>query len=123
MRAIVDGDAAPGALLVLPWSAYRVYAWNPGTALLDPAVKAFSRRVIADDVLVVGQTEVGGEDPWAKKAAGLLAAHRGVLTAADCADLNVRYILIEEQPNPDRLVTGLPVAFSGPDLTLYRVPG
>src|SRR5207244_9931930 len=45
VRTIIDDDPKPGALLVLPWSAYRVYGWNLGTVLLDPAVKAFSRRV------------------------------------------------------------------------------
>jgi hypothetical protein len=119
---ILDGDPSPGALLLLPWSTYRVYAWNPSAPVFDPATKAFARRVVADDALVVGQTAVRGEDALAVRAATLLAADGGRISAADCRSLGVRYVLVEEQDHPEAAVSGLVVAFAGPDLTLYRVP-
>jgi hypothetical protein len=121
VRKIVDGDERHGALLVVPWSAYRVYSWNPGTVLLDPAVKAFSRRVIADDTLLVGNESVSGEDPVAKRAKVLLADDGGKPTVADCAELGVRFVLVEsDDPVPE--LPGLLRVFAGDGLALYQTP-
>ena len=122
VRSIVDGDPEAGAVLLLPWSAYRVYSWNLGAPVFDPAIKAFARRVVADDALVVGQTSVRGEDSLALRASALVAAEGGRLSAADCRSLGVRYVLVEEQSDPGALVSGMSAVYSGPDLTLYRVP-
>jgi hypothetical protein len=126
VRRIADGDAAGGKLVVLPWAAYRLYAWDPGTVVFDPAVKAFARPVVADDDLAVGGATVAGDDPAATAVATMLQAGGGTLTAAECATLGVRYVLVEassatESESYDARLPGLRKVYQGPDLALYRV--
>ena len=61
--AAVSDDPAP--VLVLPWQAYRAFDWNDRRATLDPSTRWFTPRVVGADTLVVGDTVVSGEDPWA----------------------------------------------------------
>ncbi|MFC7386894.1 hypothetical protein [Sphaerisporangium rhizosphaerae] len=82
VRAIVNGDPHPGALLSLPWGAHRAFAWNGGRVILDPATKSFARRVVWDDALLVGLghgrvLRVAGEDPLARRVGALLRAETG----------------------------------------------
>ncbi|MGW4637870.1 hypothetical protein ACWEN6_05045 [Sphaerisporangium sp. NPDC004334] len=82
VRAIVNGDPHPGALLSLPWGAHRAFAWNGGRVILDPATKSFARRVVWDDTLLVGLghgrvLRVAGEDPLARRVGALLRAETG----------------------------------------------
>ena len=82
----VAADDRPGAVLVLPWSAYRGPDWaGRATVVLDPATKLFDRRTLWNDDLVVGTPDGGeavvtGEDARARRAAGvrwLLASSSG----------------------------------------------
>ena len=98
VQAIVNRDPAPGALVSLPWGAYRAFGWNGGRVVLDPATKSFARRVVWDDALVVGlpgggRIRVASEDPLNRRV-GALVAGNGPLTAA-LAGEGVRYVLVE----------------------------
>ncbi|MDF5751062.1 hypothetical protein [Spongiactinospora sp. TRM90649] len=96
-QAVVNADPAPGALVSLPWSAYRAPAWNGGRTVLDPAAKMFSRPVVRDDGLGVGSAtgtvRVAGEDPVARRV-GALITGPGPLDRRLAAE-GVRYVLIE----------------------------
>ena len=77
-QEVVAADDRPGAVLVLPWSAYRGTEWS-GTpvVVLDPATKLFDRRTIWNDDLSVGTADGGrvvvtGEDARAREVARLL---------------------------------------------------
>ncbi|GAB3161642.1 hypothetical protein [Microbispora hainanensis] len=95
VQAVVNGDPAPGALLSLPWSAYRAFSWNGGRVVLDPATKMFSRPVVWNDGLVVGagdgtRIRLAAESPRARRIGALLAAPEAApTTASPTAPLSV----------------------------------
>ncbi|GII33100.1 hypothetical protein Pmi06nite_65420 [Planotetraspora mira] len=112
VQAIVNHDPAPGALVSLPWGAYRAFGWNEGRVVLDPATKSFARRVVWDDALVVGvpgggRIRVASEDPLNRRV-GALVSGSGPLTAA-FADEGVRYVLVESR-NQNAFLSRLPGA-------------
>ncbi len=105
VAAEVAADPRPGAVAVLPWSAYRGLDWagaGPPVVALDPAVKLFDRRVVWNDDLRVadagGVRTITGEDPLAREVARLNAAG---LDPADhltrLGALGVRYVLVERE--------------------------
>ncbi|WP_259404961.1 hypothetical protein [Microbispora sp. H10830] len=128
VQAVVNGDPAPGALLSLPWSAYRAFPWNGGRVVLDPATKMFSRPVVWNDALVVGtgggrQIRVAAESPRARRIGALLAGPAaGPLTGALKRE-GVRYVLaggVDENTFLSRLPGATPV-YRGPELLLVRL--
>ncbi|WP_204076214.1 hypothetical protein [Planotetraspora phitsanulokensis] len=126
VQAIVNRDPAPGALVTLPWGAYRAFGWNGGRVVLDPATKSFARRVVWDDALVVGlpgggRIRVDSEDPLNRRI-GALVAGRGPLTAAFAGE-GVRFVLVEGQ-NQNAFLSRLPGAipvWRDDDLLLMRL--
>ncbi|TDQ51997.1 hypothetical protein [Actinorugispora endophytica] len=137
VQRLVNDDPAPGALLSLPWSAYRGFggADGGGTVVLDPAVKLFGRRVVWNDELRVrdgGEVRVvRGEDPLAREIAPLIGADAAPREDAGLAGrlgaLGVRYVLVDHANSPDenrfRLSGhGLETVHSGRFLTLLEVP-
>lgn len=123
-RAAVAADRTPGAVLALPWSAYRAPAWNGRRTVLDPATKAFGRRVLADDRLRVGRLVVPGEDPAAARLAPLAEGTGPLLPAATTA--GVRWVLVERDVPMSRLVelrlAGAERVVDAPELSLWRLP-
>ncbi|MFC4534595.1 hypothetical protein ACFO60_27875, partial [Sphaerisporangium dianthi] len=127
VQAIVNGDPRPGALLTLPWSAQRAFAWNGGRVILDPATKSFARRVVWNDALVVGLgggrvLRVGGEDRLGRRIGTLLGTRTGPLTAVLRAE-GIRYVLIVRQ-SENRFSSRLPgavPAYVGPEMVLLRL--
>lgn len=127
VQRIVNDDPAPGALVSLPWGAYRGFAWNAGRVMLDPATKLFARPVLWDDTLLVatrdgGEIRVAAEDPRGRRIGALLARPDGMLTAALTAE-GVRYVLVAGSDR-NRFLSRLPgatVAWSGGRLLLLRI--
>ncbi len=122
-RAVVE--AHPGDVLVLPWEAYRGYAWNGGRRVLDPLPRYLPGRVIVNDGVRVGVRGGGAitlaaEDPRAR-AVDPLVRSRAPLTAA-LAARGIRYVAVDDRGSADRLA-GAERVVSGPDLMLYRLPG
>jgi hypothetical protein len=133
-QAAVAADDRPGAVLVLPWSAYRGPAWSgPATVVLDPATKLFDRRALWNDDLVVGTPDGGevvvtGEDARAREAARVLAPDPATglperLDAAVLGGLGVRYVAVSA-PVDNQFWSGvedLSVVVEGPGMVLLRV--
>ncbi|MFY7068826.1 hypothetical protein ACOQFV_23460 [Nocardiopsis changdeensis] len=133
-QAAVAADDRPGAVLVLPWSAYRGIDWSGGPAVvLDPATRLFDRRTVWNDDLVVGTPDGGtvvvrGEDGLAREAAAVLGPdpRTGLpesLDAAGLAALGVRYVAVSA-PVDNRFwsdVDGFSVVVEGPEMTLLEV--
>jgi hypothetical protein len=127
-----------GDVLVLPFSAYRTFAWAPGRTVLDPAPRLLPLPAVVDDQLAVGHTVLRGENPLVRKVAAAL--HR---TSADPATpaasiapatssalartltgLRIAWIVVEHG-TPGTL-PALPQSWTarpGADVSLYRVPG
>ena len=137
-RAVVDGDPAPGVLLVLPWSAYRGFAWNGGRTVVDPAPMFFGRRVVWNDGLRVGHRTLSPEDPAARAVTGALARPGPVIGPGGRVtgtSIRVRYVLVERRPGEggdrrgralvENLFQGRGLAIfpmlKGTDISLYRL--
>ncbi|KAB8181065.1 hypothetical protein FH610_030925 [Microbispora catharanthi] len=128
VQAVVNGDPAPGALLSLPWSAYRAFPWNGGRVVLDPATKMFSRPVVWNDALVVGtgggrRIRVAAESPRARRIGALLAGPAAVPLTGALKREGVRYVLaggVDENTFLSRLPGATPV-YRGPELLLIRL--
>ncbi|MFC9088403.1 hypothetical protein [Nocardiopsis dassonvillei] len=130
----VAADDRPGAVLVLPWSAYRGPDWSGrATVVLDPATKLFDRRTLWNDDLVVGTPDGGevvvtGEDARARRVAGVLGPDPATglperLDAAALGGLGVRYVAVSA-PVDNQFwsgVEGLSVVVEGSDMVLLRV--
>lgn len=119
VRGVLTTDSRPGDVLALPFSAFRSFAWNGGRTQLDPAPRVLPRTVLTDDTLIVGGQEVEGEDPRAVRA-------RHATSPRDLAAAGIGWVLVEHgtpgriDPN---LLAGATETWSGPWLTLYRLPG
>ncbi|MFJ9555091.1 hypothetical protein ACIRPH_14835 [Nocardiopsis sp. NPDC101807] len=130
----VAGDGRPGAVLVLPWSAYRGIDWSGRpTVVLDPATRLFDRRTVWNDDLVVGTPDGGavvvtGEDVRAREVAGLLRPDPGTglperLDPGVLAGAGVRYVAVSA-PVDNQFwsgVDGLSVVVEGADMVLLEV--
>jgi hypothetical protein len=95
-RRLIDADPQPGSVALLPWAAYRRFAWNDGEAVLDPWTKLLSRRLIWNDALQVGTLTVAAEDAQARRLTPVIAAPgplTGPLRAA-----GVRYVIVDAGP-------------------------
>ncbi|CAA9417953.1 hypothetical protein [uncultured Nocardioides sp.] len=110
-----------GDLLVLPFTAYRAPEWNGLRSVLDPLGRHLTPDHVASDVLLVGGTEVAGEDPRGPRVLDALALPAAPERAAALASLGVRFVATDdsvrlgEEENdllrPD--VPGDPVVSSG----------
>lgn len=87
-------SAPPGAVLVLPWHAFRAWPWNEDRTVLDPWQRLVSRRVVVDDELELDTLSVPGEDPLASAAAPLVLADGGADPAA-LRELGIRYVVLD----------------------------
>ncbi|HEU4675662.1 MAG TPA: hypothetical protein VFS29_06730 [Motilibacteraceae bacterium] len=124
VRSALAASGRPGDVVVLPWAAFRQFAWNGGRTALDPAPRWLPRTTLVADDLPVGQQVVRGEDPRAQRISSLLAGDRP-LTEQLAAD-GVGWVLLEHgTPGPavpPAHLRGLEPVVDGPDLTLLRVP-
>jgi hypothetical protein len=95
-RRLIDAGPRPGSVALLPWAAYRRFAWNDGAAVLDPWTKLLARPVIWNDALQVGILTVAAEDAQARRLMPVIAGARpltGPLRAA-----GVRYVIVDAGP-------------------------
>ncbi|WP_190394224.1 hypothetical protein [Nocardiopsis quinghaiensis] len=134
-QAAVAADDRPGAVLVLPWNAYRGPDWSGRpVVVLDPATKLFDRRTLWNDDLVVGtpgggSVVVAGEDARADRVARVLEPdpRTGMperLDAGALGALGVRHVVVSA-PVDNQFWSeseGLAVVVEGPDMVLLRVP-
>lgn len=128
-RQIIDGGPGPGAVVLLPWAAYRRFPWNGRRAVLDPWPRLLHRTVVWNDALQVGHQTVAAEDPAARRLnPSILAA--GPLTAALRA-AGARYVIVDagallRRRGPrlaaEARVPGASVVLASGDLILFQLP-
>lgn len=137
----VAADDRPGAVLVLPWSAYRGLEWSGApVVVLDPATKLFDRRTVWNDDLSVGTPDGGrvvvtGEDARAREVARLLEPDPATGLPADrwlsdpdalaerLGGLGIRHVAVSASVD-NRFWSGaesLSTVVEGADLTLLEV--
>jgi hypothetical protein len=117
-RAVMAADPAPGAVLVLPWTAYRGFAWNGGRTVLDPATAFFGRRVIWNDGLRVDGRALAPEDPAARAVDAALAR------PGPGVGVRVRYVVVEGGKNENVFqvrLAGFRRVYRGTDISVYRL--
>lgn len=111
-----------GDVAVLPFSAYRSFAWAPGRTVLDPAPRLLPLPTVVDDHLVVGGTVLRGENPRVRRVAGALRS--GPRLADRLAAAGISWVVVEHgTPGDVPRLTGLVAVRAGRDVSLYRVPG
>ena len=118
---VVDGSAAPGRVLLLPWETYRTFGWNHGEAVLDPWTRLLSRPLVWDDGTRVGDIELEPDDPLARRLDAAVRG-RGPLTSALRA-AGVGFVLDDSggaQVGPR--LPGAVVIIDQPGLTVYQLP-
>ncbi|MFJ2758666.1 hypothetical protein ACIO3S_23910 [Nocardioides sp. NPDC087217] len=120
--ATLTEETAPGDVLVLPWSAYRAPAWNEHRPVLDPLPRMLPRASVTNGDLVIGGTEIEGEDPRATAAAEALAAPDPEARASELSRLGIGYVITDRTAGEAPQVAGETVHDSG-DLLLQRLPG
>ncbi|WP_143033740.1 hypothetical protein [Nocardioides sp. YR527] len=119
--AALAEETAPGDVLVLPWSAYRAPAWNGRRPVLDPLPRMLPRASVINGDLVIGGTEIAGEDPRAAAAAEALAAPEPSARAAELSRLGIGYVITDRTAGEAPPLAGETVHDSG-DLLLQRLP-
>jgi hypothetical protein len=95
-RRLIDAGPRSGSVALLPWAAYRRFAWNDGEAVLDPWTKLLGRPVIWNDALQVGTQTVAAEDAQARRLTPVIAG-AGPLTGPLRA-AGVRYVIVDAGP-------------------------
>lgn len=135
-QAAVAADERPGAVLVLPWSAYRGPAWSgEPVVVLDPATKLFDRRTLWNDDLRVGTPDGGtvvvtGEDPRARQVAEPLDLDSETgMPGVEPAELpgllgstGVRYVAVSAPVDHGLSeVEGLSLVVEGTDMALFEI--
>ena len=130
-RHVLLVDSRPGDVAVLPWSAFRRFAWNAQRTILDPAPRWLPRTTVTSDGLAVrtpdGIVVVAGEGPRGRAVESALKS--GAPIAPELARLGIGWVFVEigQQPavSPSSLAGLEQVEIGGadPDLALYAVPG
>ncbi|HMH90558.1 MAG TPA: hypothetical protein VK586_05680, partial [Streptosporangiaceae bacterium] len=95
-RRLIDAGPSSGSVALLPWAAYRRFAWNDGGAVLDPWTKLLARPVIWNDALQVGTQTVAAEDAQARRLTPVIAGARSLTGPLRAA--GVRYVIVDAGP-------------------------
>jgi hypothetical protein len=128
-RQIIDGDPRPGAVLLLPWAAYRRFPWNRGEAVLDPWPSLLHRPVTWNDALQVGDQTVAAENPAARLLNPVISSAGPLTTALRAA--GVRYVIVDAGRVLGRRgphlaaaarLPGASVLLASGDLVVFRLP-
>jgi hypothetical protein len=112
-----------GAVVTLPWRAYRAFDWTrPGQTASDPAIRMIDADVVTSDSLQVGDLVVPGESAF---AAEIGSALEGGTPAEVLAPLGVAWVLVyPDDPDAAEVDTaGLDPLGRSRSVELYRVPG
>jgi hypothetical protein len=145
-RQVIDGDQAPGSVLLLPWAAYRAYPWNGNQPVFDPWARFTGREVISNDGLAVGTVTLAQESADSIRLNRIVAAPGPMTRALRAA--GVRYVVVDAgpllarttaagQPAAGQPAAGQPAAglataarlpgaqlvIASRDLLLFRLPG
>jgi hypothetical protein len=130
VSAVLAEDPGQGAVVSVPWSAFRRYAWNGDRVVLDPAPRYLPGPVLASsDLLLRDGADVitlPGDDPVTAAVGRALA---GSDPGAALGRLGVGWLLVQRDqpagptaPAGTALGAAAPV-YSGQWLALYRLTG
>ncbi|HEX2892732.1 MAG TPA: hypothetical protein VHO29_01865 [Marmoricola sp.] len=111
-------SAAPGDLLVLPFSSYRAPDWNGGRKVLDPLGRYLTPDYVASDVLTVSGHPAGGDDPRVPRIERILGEPDPAVRASELAAMGIRYVVRDLTVAGTAEATALPVG-----RTLYADSG
>lgn len=123
VAALVARPPSTGAVVVVPFEAYRRSAWNRDRPALDPLPRWLPAVTVASSDLVVRRAtgmvvRVPGEDQFAAAVKSALGSTR---PAAALARLGVRWVVVD-QPGV-AAPAGVVPRWAGPRLRLFEVPG
>jgi hypothetical protein len=129
---LIDGDPRPGAVLVLPFEAYRRLPWNHDQTSLSAVPRWLDRVVVRSSDLPVRLQDrtvvVAGEDRLAARVATALADPDPVPALAR---LGIRWVVTDVSdadnstgsgPTGAGALDGLRPLYAGPALTAREVP-
>lgn len=122
--AAVADDLPPGPVLLLPWSAERIYPWNGNRPLTDPANRWLAHRTVGDQRLFVGARHTPQEDPLARRIQPAVAGTGSLLPALRSQGY-AGVLVGRDQPGAAAVVArlaGAPRRYVGPGLVVYAVP-
>jgi len=106
-----------GAMVVLPWHAFRAWPWADDRTVLDPWQRLVERPVVVRDDLELAEGVVAGEDAAAAQVGGLL--EQGAFDAEHLRALGIRYVLVDRATVGDAAPeVGGTAIHDGPDLEL-----
>lgn len=91
---LLDAQPDPGAVLALPWHAFRAWPWNDDRTVLDPWPRLVDRPVVVRDDLELSTGVVPGEDPMARQVGDLVRQDQ--LDAAHLRALGIRYVVLDD---------------------------
>jgi len=121
-------QAVAGRFVPWPFESYRAPSWNARRPLLDPMPRYFVQPSVVPDELIVGGHRLAGEDPSAREVATAIRSAVRDKTDPTPALLRqgVGWLVVDREaggPTPPSLMPGLTEVFSGPTVTVYRLPG
>ncbi len=120
-RLVASG---PGAVLSLPWTAYRRPTWNGGRTVLDPLPRLLDRQVVVDDDLVLPDRTVQGEDPVAARLDPVVSGSGGL--TGPLAAAGVGWVVLARgepgAPDPAPRLVGAALRLDGPAWQVWQLP-
>lgn len=127
-RQVLATDDRPGDFIPWPFESYRAPSWNYKRPVLDPMPRYFSQPSIVPDELIVDGHRLAGEDPRATAVATALrnAMKTGVDPTPVLLLQGVGWLVVDREaggPSPRELIPQLTEEFSGPTVSVYRLPG
>lgn len=96
-RAVVAASDTDGAVLVLPFTAYRVPPWNGGRRVLDPVGRYLTPNYVSNDELFVSGRRIAGEDDRARRIAALLEKGPGSDLADKLEAEGIAWVVVDRQ--------------------------
>jgi hypothetical protein len=117
----IDQSRARGAVLLLPWAAYRRPAWNGGRTVLDPWPRLISREVIWNTGPRVGNVQLKPDDPAGRSLGSIISAPGPLTAALEAA--GVRFVIVDNGGSFAGRLPGCAVVIARPGLVVYQVPG
>lgn len=121
-------QALDGTFIPWPFESYRAPVWNGKRPVLDPMPRYFGQPAVVPDELIVAGHRLAGEDPRAAAVATAVraAVRDGTDPTSVLLQQGVGWVVVDREaggPTPRGLMSGVTTAFTGPTVSVYRLPG
>jgi hypothetical protein len=117
---MIDSSRAPGAVLLLPWAAYRTLPWNHDEPMLDPWPRLLSRTVIWNDGTQVGPMKMAPDYQTARDLDSKITSNEPLTSTLQKA--GIRFVVVDSGPAQIQRLPGCTTVFTRPGLAVYEVP-